>query len=70
MSTIDVNGLELMAELREAASNALAGVRDPEAMRKACEHMDGVREEVYRRHGLLDIAVPAIRELRGELPSP
>ena len=27
-----------------------------------------VRERVYREHGLVDIGVPAIRELRGALP--
>jgi hypothetical protein len=46
----------------------MSGVRDPEEMRKACERMDRMREEVRKREGILDIAVPAIRELRGELP--
>ena len=55
---------ELLAEMEEAARLALANVRDPEKMRLACERMDRMREEVYRRHGLLDIGVPAIRELR------
>jgi hypothetical protein len=27
-----------------------------------------IREEVFRKHGVVDIAVPAIRELRGPLP--
>jgi hypothetical protein len=27
-----------------------------------------IREEIFRKHGLVDIGVPAIRELRGELP--
>ena len=27
-----------------------------------------ITQRVYREHGLVDIAVPAIRELRGELP--
>jgi hypothetical protein len=56
------------AELQEAIRQAMAGVRDPEEMRKACERMDRMREEVRRREGVLDIGVPAIRELRGELP--
>ena len=46
----------------------MSGHRDPEAMRRAAERMDRMREETYREHGLLDIGVPAIRELRGELP--
>jgi hypothetical protein len=55
---------ELMAELQAAADRAAAGVRDPEAMRKAGEEMDRIREEIRRQHGVLDIGGPAIRELR------
>jgi hypothetical protein len=57
---------EVMAELQEAARLALSGVRDPEAMRRACERMDHMREAVRKKHGILDIGVPAIRELRDE----
>ena len=66
MTTVDTPLIdpETMAELNEAARKAAAGIRDPEAMRKACEHMDRLREEIYRKHGLLNIGVPAIRELR------
>ncbi len=56
------------ADLRDAIRRAMSGVRDPEIMRRACAHMDQVREEIRKEHGLLDIGVPAIRELRGELP--
>ena len=66
-TTADVPS-ELDAELQEAIRWAMSGVRDPEEMRRACERMDRMREEVRRREGVLDIAVPAIRELRGELP--
>ena len=59
---------EIDTELQEAIRGAMSGVRDPEEMRKACERMDRMREEVRKREGVLDIAVPAIRELRGELP--
>ena len=59
---------EIDLELEKAIRQAMSGVRDPEEMRKACERMDRMREEVYQREGILDIAVPAIRELRGELP--
>jgi hypothetical protein len=55
---------EIMAELEEAARRAADGIRDPEAMRQACERMDRMREEIFRKHGILDIGVPAIRELR------
>ncbi|MBY0522198.1 MAG: hypothetical protein K2R98_02300 [Gemmataceae bacterium] len=57
---------ELLAELQHAADQAAKGVRDPEAMRKACERMDRMREEIQKKHGILDIGVPAIRELRDE----
>ncbi len=53
-----------MAELRQAAEQAAQGVRDPEAVRRACEEMDRIREEIRREHGVLDIGVPAIRALR------
>jgi hypothetical protein len=55
---------EMMAELQEAIERAMKGIRDAEAMQKACERMDRTREEIYRRNGLLDIAVPTIRALR------
>jgi hypothetical protein len=61
---------EVRAELEEAVRRAMSGVRDPEAMRRACERMDRMREEIRQQHGILDIGVPAIRELRGELPEP
>ncbi len=59
---------ELEAEFQAAIRQAMSSTRDPESMRRASERMDRLREETYRQHGLLDIGVPAIRELRGELP--
>jgi hypothetical protein len=41
---------------------------DPEVARRVQERSRLVREEVFRKHGLVDVAVPAIRELRGPLP--
>ena len=55
---------EVLASLQEAAERASKGVRDPEAMRLACERMDRMREETFRNHGLLDIGGPAVRQLR------
>ena len=55
---------EVMNELQEAADRAAKGIRDPEIARKSRERMDRLREEIRRKHGILDIAVPAIRELR------
>jgi hypothetical protein len=55
---------EVRVKMEQAIRRAMAGERDPEAMRKAFERMDRTREEIHRRHGVLDIGVPAIRELR------
>ena len=59
---------ELQAEFQAAVRQAMSSRRDPEAMRRAAERMDRMREETFREHGLLDLGVPAIRELRGDLP--
>jgi hypothetical protein len=55
---------EMMAALQYAADQAAKGIRDPEVMRLACENMDRLRDEIFRKHGVLDIGVPAIRALR------
>jgi hypothetical protein len=55
---------ELMAEMQQAAERAARGVRDPERMRRSCERMDRIREEIRQKHGVLDIGVPAVRQLR------
>ena len=55
---------EVIAELQDAADRAARGIRDPEITRRSRERMDRLREEIRRKHGILDIAVPAIRELR------
>jgi hypothetical protein len=59
---------ELEAEFQAAVRQAMSSERDAEAMRRAAERMDRMREETFRQHGLLDVGVAAIRELRGELP--
>jgi len=37
---------------------------DPEVARRIRERGDRIREEIFQKHGLQDIGVPAIRELR------
>jgi hypothetical protein len=56
----------LLAEMEEAARAAMSNVRNPEEMKKACARMDKMREEIEKKHGVLDIGVSAIRELRDE----
>ena len=41
---------------------------DPAAARRVHERAQAIRARVFEEHGLVDIGVPAIRELRGELP--
>ena len=55
---------EAKQELAEVIANLGKGPRDPAAMRKAAERMDRMREATFKRVGLLDVAVPFIRELR------
>lgn len=67
MSTVEKESAipsALMAALQDAAENAAKGIRDPDKMRLACERMDKMREQTFRQFGVLDIGVPAIRELR------
>ena len=54
----------VMFELQKAADDAAKGMRDHTVMQQACDRMDRMRKETFRLHGLLDIGVPAIRELR------
>ena len=54
----------LLTDLHAAAQEAATGARDSAAMKEAKKRMELMREEIFRRHGLLGIGVPAIRELR------
>lgn len=60
---------DLRAEFEVAVRRAMSGQRDPVTMKKACEHMDRLREDIRRQYGIQDIGVELIRELRGELPT-
>jgi hypothetical protein len=64
MSTEIAPNADIMARMQEAADKAAHGIRDPEAMREACDSMDRISEAVRRRHGVLNIGTPAIRDLR------
>jgi acyl-coenzyme A synthetase/AMP-(fatty) acid ligase len=72
MKTTTVNDLDELEKADESAVMAsfLAGAPlDPEVARRVHERAQRIREAIRERHGIVDIAVPAIRELRGELPS-
>ncbi len=66
MNSTETNPIprDLMAALQKAAENAARSCRDLEGRRDACDEMDRIREAIFATHGLLDIGVPAIRELR------
>jgi hypothetical protein len=66
METLHSDGVEpaLLAEMQERADRAANGMRDPEAMCRARLRMDRMREEFYRRHGEVELAVELIREAR------
>jgi hypothetical protein len=71
LEAIDDVALDLLAPAdEEAVMRAfLAKIPvDSEVAERVRERSRRVRDEVYRRHGLVDVAVPAIRELRGQVP--
>ena len=62
---------DVRADARVVAECVAAGKPiPPEVARRVQEEARKITERVYRQHGLLDIGVPAIRELRSELPQP
>ena len=56
--------METTTEIHEAIERAKKGVRDPDEMRKACEGMDRIREDVKQRVGVVEVAVDLVREAR------
>jgi len=58
---------EALASLQKAAEFAVAGKpADPAFVQQIAIEAEKIREEVKRKHGILDIGVSAIRELRDE----
>jgi hypothetical protein len=55
---------ELKSELHKLLENPKGGITDPEAARRAREHMDRIREENRKLVGESDIAVELIRQTR------
>jgi hypothetical protein len=55
---------DVMAAMRAAARFAQTGQGDPTVLRRIREEAERITQEVFERHGVLDISVPAIRELR------
>jgi hypothetical protein len=57
---------EDMAELEATLDRVMRGIRDPEAMARAAERMDRMREEMRRRVGEGEWAVQLVRETRDD----
>jgi hypothetical protein len=58
---------EILADLEEVVRQAASGgVRDPELLRRVYERSAQVQEELRKKHGVLDVAVELIREIRDE----
>lgn len=55
---------DVLSDMQRAIELAMTGKRDQEFERRVQAEGKRIREETFRKHGLLDIAVPAIRELR------
>jgi hypothetical protein len=57
---------EMIRELEEAVARLVRGIRDPQVMRRACQRMDQMREEMRHRIGEGEWAVALIREARDD----
>jgi hypothetical protein len=55
---------DLKAALREAFDDIAKGIRRPDKIKAACEHMDRIREENRKLFGETNIAVELIRQTR------
>ena len=71
--SIDIQTTGVPADIKadnEAVFAAfLAGKKaDPEIVARVHARAEKIRDEVFRKHGYLDIAVPFIRELRDAEP--
>ncbi len=74
MATIENNPSaippDLLADLKEATRQAAAGgVKARELLRRIAERSEQVRQEILRKHGVLDVAVDLVRETREEARS-
>jgi hypothetical protein len=62
---------EVVADVQIVADCAAAGKPVPaEVAHRVHERAEQVRQEMLKKHGVQDIGVQIIRELRGELPEP
>ena len=68
-SDVPTNDTDIQADEEAVIASFVTGQPlDSEVACRVHERAQKIRERVLRTHGLVDIGVPAIRELRGELP--
>jgi hypothetical protein len=67
MATVELSGpIFVDPEVQAAVDRMLRRIRDPDAMRRAADRMDRMREEMRRRVGVGDLAVWLIRSTRAD----
>lgn len=56
---------DVLTDADAVIESLMAGKKlDPAIARRVHQRADRIREEIFQKHGLLDIGVPAIREFR------
>ena len=73
MDATENNGIppDVMADMQLVADCVAAGKPvPPEVAQRVRERAARARQEILEKHGVQDIGVQIIRELRGELPAP
>jgi hypothetical protein len=55
---------DVLADLERAIEIMMTGQRDPVFEQRIHARAEEITQEIFRKHGLLDIGVPAIRALR------
>ncbi|MBW3597113.1 MAG: hypothetical protein KY475_07540 [Planctomycetes bacterium] len=55
---------DVLADMEYAVQLHMTGQQDPEFTTRIQAEADKIREEIRQKHGVLEIGVPAIRELR------
>lgn len=68
MSTVEKTLTQAEADSKEVARLVAEGrrVTDPELRRRVTERAEKVRQEIFEKHGVVDWAVPMIRDARDE----
>ena len=65
MKTIEETDADVIADGDALIKSLMNGAPlDPVIAKRIREKAEQITDRVYREHGLLDIAVPAVRELR------